>query len=488
MNPALLHKLKTDGDFLGITPRYKCARCIVVGFSGGADSSLLLEYLAERHRTEPDFPTVCALHVNHMIRGAEADADEEFCRDRCAALGVPFLAVKRDVPAMARERGFGVEECARDVRYTAARDIRKMLLRGNWPFEGRECTISKTEGDVLFATAHNGDDNGETVIFNLARGAGCGGLAGIPPVREDGVIRPILCLSGEDVRRACAHEGIPFVCDSTNATTDYTRNFIRHKVIPHLRALNPSLTDAVARCSAALREDDALLRDMARSAVEKYLPDRPGDVVQIPRDTLASLKDPVLIRALRLAVSYVTPVAMEDVHIRAAVRLVRNEGTGEVSLPDSVTLEVSKFHVTAERQRQVAPFFIEITLPADGEITSYRCPEGGFVLTFARNEEDIPPSCENIYKLSIHTAARFDTIYGKVFARPLSPGDIYVLGGHRRRIKKMLAERGVRRGLRSRLPVICDEKGIIAVPGLPVRGESYAPPGDSALWIGCTFE
>ena len=128
----------------------------VVGFSGGADSALLLVMMAEVLGTG----NVLALHVNHMIRGEEADRDEKFCRDFCSERGIPFRAVRVDIPMLAKERGTGLEETARNERYR----IFAMAMR-----EGYDCT----------ATAHNASDNAETVLFNLIRGAGTNGLSGI---------------------------------------------------------------------------------------------------------------------------------------------------------------------------------------------------------------------------------------------------------------------------------------------------------------------
>ncbi len=457
-------KLKNDGEMLGISPFCASASRIIVGFSGGADSSLLLSYLVYLRDTEENYPEITALHVNHMLRGDEADRDEDFCRNRCAELGVPLETVRVNVPGIMESSGLGAEECARNARYDAFRRM-----------------AEKCEGSVV-ATAHNADDNLETVLFNLARGGGTSGLSGIPPVRDGYVVRPLLCLSGEEIRNACESMDIPFVVDSTNVQEEYTRNFMRHSVVPLLRRVNPEVAAASVRSGMILREDEDYLRSLAVEAVGEYLPKTGiSDSVEIPRAAVAKLPLPVMSRAVMMAVAAVTNVRASSEQIRLCRRLVTDVGTGKVTLPDNVVFEVARDLVIVERAAgTVREFCIPVELPEIGECLRYSCAEGGFDLYLSRDIESLPDHDENIYKLSINTAIRFDTIYGKVYARQRRDGDTLFLGGHTRRLKKMICERGIPESRRARLPVICDDDGVLAVPGLPVRGPAYARECDFA--------
>ena len=451
----LFCRIKRDGDVLGISPLFAHAKRIIVGFSGGADSSLLLSYFVHLRDTVENFPEVRAVHVNHMIRGTEADSDETFCRCRCAELSVPLEVRRIDVPALAVESGLGLEECARNVRY--------------------ELFGSLAEDGVLVATAHNADDNLETVLFNLARGSGTGGLSGIPPVRDGYIVRPLLCLTGDEIREGCRELGIPFAVDSTNVDEAYTRNFIRHSVVPKLKQVNSSAAMASVRAGMALRSDDEFIRGLARDAVGQYLQ---GGSAEVPRDVMAALPDAVMSRAVVMLVGCVTEIAMSHEQVRECRRLIVGGGTGKVSLPDGVTFEVAKNLVRAGRVREAEPFCFDVELPDGEECVKYSCAEGGFDLYFCRSECGLPETEENIYKLSINTAVRFDTIYGRVFARSRMPGDTLYLGGHTRRLKKMICDRGIPESERDRLPVICDDDGVLLVPGLPVRGPAYARAED----------
>ncbi len=459
----LFRKIKIDGEVPGISPLYALSKHIIVGFSGGADSSLLLEYLVYMSKTEENFPEIHALHVNHMLRGDESDGDEAFCRERCEILGVPLTVKRVNIPEIMAKSGLGAEECARNERYRAFREMADSLGEG-----------------TLIATAHNSDDNLETVLFNLARGGGAQGLSGIAPVRGDGVIRPLIFMGSDEIRRACLDFGIPYVTDSTNSGDEYTRNFIRHSLVPLLKKVNPAAADASVRAGITLREDEEYLSCLARDAVGRYLPRVISDYVQVPRDAVQGLPLPVLSRAVRLTVSSVTDIAMSAEQIRQCRRIIIKPGTSKVSLPDGVTFEVSKDLVSAYRPRPVTDFLRELTVPKGDECVHIPFDNEGFDLFLCRSLERLPQNGENIYKLSIHRAVRFDTIYGRVFARSRRPGDTLSLGGHTRRLKKMICDSGIPEGRRNRLPVIFDSLGVLLVPGLPERGESYARPEDYA--------
>jgi len=500
----IFRKIRSDTDVLGISRLYSSARYILVGFSGGADSSLLLEYFVYLRDVVPGFPEIRAVHVNHMLRGEESYNDEEFCRDRCESLGIPLTVSRIDIPRLMEESGLGAEECARNERYKAF-----------------AAAADELGGDgVLIATAHNADDNLETVLFNLARGTGASGLSGIPPVRGGNVIRPLLGMGSAEIRAACRSMNIPFVIDRTNTDEEYTRNFIRHSVAPLLKKVNPAAADSALRAGVTLREDEEFFRRAAKDALREYLPAdensrrvalRPSaekDVkrpmspqgssgerswdecetadensrrtalrpsAEVPRDVLSSLAPPVLSRAVMMLTASVTDVAMSAAQVQRCRRLITETGTGTVSLADGVTFEVSKNFVTVTKGAfEPGEFSFSVELPKKGECLKYSCPEGGFDLYLARSEGDLLPEGENIYKLSINTAVRFDTIYGKVFARSRLPGDTLFLGGHTRRLKKMICDRGIPVSMRARLPVICDDDGVLLVPGLPVRGPAYA--------------
>ncbi|MBR1832880.1 MAG: tRNA lysidine(34) synthetase TilS [Ruminiclostridium sp.] len=218
---------------------------ITVGLSGGADScALLLGLLALRDRLGI---TVSACHINHNLRGAESDGDEMFVRELCRSREVPLEVFPIDVKGAVRKHE-SLEETARRLRYG--------------------CFDRITSGGAKIATAHTANDNAETVLMNIIRGTGTKGLAGIPPVRGS-FIRPLIFCTREDTEEYCRENGIQFVTDSSNLSDDYTRNRVRHKVLPLLAEFNPSVVAAMTRMSEAAGDDAEFLEKYSAEQAEK---------------------------------------------------------------------------------------------------------------------------------------------------------------------------------------------------------------------------
>lgn len=215
---------------------------VVCGLSGGADSVCLVLCLLELRRRLNI--TVEALHVNHCLRGDESERDEQFCRELCRKHGIKFTAVSCNVAKFARENSLSTEDAARKMRY--------QIFENN----------SKGK---LIATAHNANDNLETVILNLTRGTALKGLAGIPPVREN-IVRPLLTVSRSEIENYLSLQGVGFVTDSTNLSDDYTRNKIRHNVLPLLSEINSSFIDTSVNSIDAIRTENSFIEQEAQKA------------------------------------------------------------------------------------------------------------------------------------------------------------------------------------------------------------------------------
>ena len=201
---------------------------VVVALSGGADSVALLNSLnsiKEKYNL-----TLYACHLNHMIRGDEAQRDEDFVRNLCEKLGVELFVKREDVVKIAENEKISLELCGRNLRYKFFAELSQKL-------------------SAKIATAHTASDNVETVLFNVARGTSLTGLCGIRPKR-DYIIRPLIMCSRQEVERYCEENSLDYVTDSSNLTDDYTRNNIRHNAVPTLKAVNPDLSTSVSRmCS-----------------------------------------------------------------------------------------------------------------------------------------------------------------------------------------------------------------------------------------------
>ncbi len=425
------------------------SRGVLVGYSGGADSTALL-YLMKRECELRKLP-LAAMHVNHGIRGGEALRDELHCREVCESLGIELTVIRADIPSLAEKLGKGLEETARDLRYE----------------KFREALESDSRLDTV-ATAHNADDNAETLIFNLARGSGLAGLCGIPPERRLGefrVIRPLLGATKREILAYCEKIGADYITDSTNSDTTYSRNFIRSELIPRLTELNPAFLTATARLTRQAREDSEYLDGIAATFPQ-------SDDGSLDAYELARLERPIAARVLRRFAS------LEAVHIDAILTLLPRDG--ELSLPSGVRAEIKRGRLSFTRGEKLEPLEFNFELHR-GINFSERREFAISVRDSVREADEIKKDNEtlkNIYKLSIPTRLKSDTINNILFARSREPGDAYVSGGMTRRLKKLLNAKKLTELERRTLPVLCDSEGILAVPGVAVADRAR---GDDIL-------
>lgn len=217
---------------------------VIVALSGGADSTALLSILIslkERYNL-----SIYAAHLNHNIRGDEAERDENFCKILCEKFNTELFVKNVDVPTLAREQKISEELCGRNVRYAFFEELSQKL-------------------GTKVATAHTASDNAETLIFNIARGSSVAGLSAIPPKRGN-IIRPLIELSRSDIESYCEENNLDYVTDSTNLADDYTRNYIRHNIIPCLKKLNPSFERTALGLSESSRESADFIKKCAEKA------------------------------------------------------------------------------------------------------------------------------------------------------------------------------------------------------------------------------
>ena len=363
---------------------------VVVGLSGGPDSVFLL-YALHTLQARMGF-TLRAVHVHHGIRGAEADRDEAFSAELCAKLAVPFQVEHVAAPAYAAQHGLSLEEAARLLRYEALEAARQQLgqtlaarpsdspvpdsartsdspaftagspsrLPDDWSMKGLPAPSAPA---AWIAVAHHLDDQAETVLHNLVRGAGLRGLAGMEN-RRNHVIRPLLSIKREDILKWLEQNNIPYVTDSTNADPHYTRNRIRSTVLPELRAINPEASAHIAHSAALLREADAYFHALALQYVDAHamLTVPP---VSLPATILRSIALPVaelkaypeLVRQyvyIELIRRIGTPQKdWSAVHYRDIDRLIFGPGGAHLDLPYRMSAEYRKKTLILQKNREV---------------------------------------------------------------------------------------------------------------------------------------
>ena len=287
---------------------------VILGLSGGPDSLCLLHILKDMQRSL-DF-RLQALHVNHLMRGDAAKADEEWLSQHCRELRVPLTVTLCDVYAKAEEEGISPEEAGRKARHSALQRQKAMLQTPC----GRQGS-----GVVRIALAHNRDDQAETVLMRMLRGTGIHGLAGMEYVRDDGVIRPLLDTPRSEIEAYCEKKGLAPRFDSTNADTYYTRNKLRLSVLPLLeKEFNPNLKEVLARLAANAREDDALLERLAAQAAEGYKGAFPVRELAAMEPALAKR----VVRQLFAEIGLTEDIA--SAHLASLLDAVRGRRTGKV--------------------------------------------------------------------------------------------------------------------------------------------------------------
>lgn len=426
---------------------------ILAAFSGGSDSSAMLDMLAKY--CAQTGTALYAAHVNHCIRGAEADKDEEFCRETAKRLGVKIFVLKVDVPAYAQEHKLSVETAARELRY----EFFDRIMREN--------------NIHILATAHNANDNLETILFNLSRGCGLSGICGIPPVRncEGGyVVRPILEMSKTQILEYCRDNGIEFVTDSTNTDTDYTRNMIRAQIIPALMAINSGAVENAARLSATLRDDAACLESMTDWFLESIEDDMSVDTEKLVGSP-AAISGRVII-ALYREVS--GGKSLEQVHVNDIIRLCeRCVPHSKIQLPSGIDAKIENKRLYFEKRCELpsAPEEFCVTL-TDGKNSIPQI--NAEIITKGSQDENIS---ENSISLYFNSAK----ICGSLVARNRQSSDKIKVNGVNKSIKKLLCDKKIPLEIRYRLPVICDDEGVIAVPFLAVADRARTKNGDLEL-------
>ena len=240
-------------DYMKKTGMSDNTKTIVAGLSGGADSVCLvmvLKRIIEIHRLDINIVTV---HVNHGIRGEEAERDEKFAKEFAQANGLEFQSYHVNIPMIAKNGNMSEEEAGRQERYRIFREE------------------AKCYPDAKIAVAHHMDDQAETVLMHLMRGTGLAGLVGMNPVNGD-IIRPLLCVTRQDIEDFLEKEGQGFITDSTNLDDDYTRNKVRNILIPLMKDIfNPNVTQSLCAASLDAAKIESHIEKETCQAIDEYV-------------------------------------------------------------------------------------------------------------------------------------------------------------------------------------------------------------------------
>ncbi len=406
---------------------------VLVGLSGGADSVSLLKAL---HLLQNELGiSLTAAHLHHGIRGAEADDDLAFCEALCRELKIPLVAERKDIPALCKQTGEGEEECGRRVRYEFFHSIENM--------------------DKI-ATAHTANDNAETLLLHLSRGAGLQGMRGILPKRGK-VIRPLIDCTRKQVETFCKEQNLPFATDSTNKDTRYRRNFIRHKILPWFQPINPSFVESVSRLTKANQKDFDYLTLVGEQLLKKAKTEKGYSV------SVLNQAHPVELHYALQGLLQQKKVKNPSAVMWENLTNIIQKGEGECTLTGGFAAYVFQGNFWVEKKEDISKI---LPVPISAEQKTYQLGEKQVTIEYKTLDPSQVPS--KVCNFLTYQGPDGDKIGTSLVLRARKEGDVITLAhrGCTKSLKKLMNEMKIPHTKRDRLLVLADEQGVLWVEGI----------------------
>lgn len=411
---------------------------IVVGFSGGPDSLCLLHVLMSL-REEYNI-SINAAHINHMIRGEEANRDEELSRKFCIDNNINFHLKREDVTSLAKRLRMSSEEAGRKVRYDFFNEIIKSIPNGK------------------IALAHNLNDNGETIIMRFLRGTSLSGMAGISPKR-DNIIRPIVNCTRTEIENYCSDNNLTPVIDSTNLQDIYTRNKIRLNVIPYIeKNFNKNILENLHTNSKIARDEEDMILTLVKENTKKIKKEKGYCVKEFNNLHIAMRR-----RIIRCIISDTLKNlnGIESKHIDLVVELIKKEKSGkrlDIKKGLILSIDYDKFNIFIKEKR----------INTTNEIKSYNILDEGISINGYKFKASIVHRDlldEIDYKEKYFD---FDKIGDNVKVRLRQNGDYMYLKGlkGRKKLKDIFIDLKIPREIRNSIPVIAVGSEVLVIPGI----------------------
>jgi tRNA(Ile)-lysidine synthase len=467
---SLFNEFLSDFDWESLVPRGSKVLC---GFSGGADSTALLDMLL-RVSSELGF-MVHAAHLNHGLRGLDSDSDEQFTRDFCAERNIP-LEISRlsGLDKKATDEGLSVEMAARNARYDFLLQTARKL----------DC--------LAIAVGHNADDLAENLLLRLLRGSGGRGLGSLKAVRKiDGkrLLRPLLRFHRAEILQYIEDRRLKFRIDRSNLETETERGKVRNVILPGLEKLAletgwSGVREALARSGALLAEDDDVLEGLAEAQLESVEMEE-GRAVGFPFDNLAQLPPSILGRIILEAINRLEKdLRPEKEHIDAIIGLITGKRSGSSSIPGGFTATRTDKSVIVKRPSG------EIASPAPIEFSLDNLPAeigfGPYLLKFsiAETESTRTPRGDRQshvgVEIGMHDELKILRLRGPVKGDRIAPAG---MEGHTRKLSDIFIDRKIPREIRPVQPVLADAitGTVIALPAMGIVAQSAKATGMSKI-------
>lgn len=432
---------------------------VAAGVSGGADSVCLLLMLKKLQKEIPF--RLFVVHINHGLR-VQAGEDEEFVRALCERENLPFFAIHVNVREEAQKRGMSEEEAGRSLRYEAFEEVLKKEAPLEW--QGQKAKI---------AVAHNKNDRAETMLFHLFRGTGLAGLCSILPVREH-VIRPVLCLQREEIEEYLLKESVSYCTDCTNNEDTYTRNKIRHHILPYVtEAINPSAVERMNHTAELLREAGDYLKEETQKALTRTTVFKETGEVVIHVPSLKKEPDYLKKQLLLSCLERLVPGRKDisSVHIYDMLGLADATESKSVDLPygiralkeyDSLSLEAG------EQKGKKMPLFIPIDLTNPEEIYVPEC--GSFTFSVFTKEEFPYRNIQDIPQKKYTKWFDYDRIIKSVVIRKRKSGDYLTINEamSKKSLKDYFIQEKIPKSKRDDMIILAEDSHVLWVVGFRI--------------------
>lgn len=312
---------------------------LLVALSGGMDSMCLMDAFYKL-QSEVDYELI-AIHVNHGIRGKEADRDFKFVKEYCKSMDIKLIEEKVDAVKFAKKKNLTIEEAARILRYDA--------FEKNW----KKISKKNLKRNVYILVAHHEKDQAETVIHNMLRGTGIKGLAGMK-MQNGNILRPLLNITKTEIEKYIDTYDVPYVYDSTNDDTKYTRNFIRKEILDRFDEINSAATTHIAEFSRQAREINDYLESESKKAYKKVIVDEGNDYIVLSLSKFR-LKDNIIkvgiirevFNSLISTIKDITKINIDDI-----IELSRKEKGGHLDLPYNLTVDKKQNEIVFTKNKK----------------------------------------------------------------------------------------------------------------------------------------
>ena len=418
---------------------------VIVGLSGGADSVCLLRTLhALKERLGMADDSIMAVHINHMLRGEEADRDEAFAKKLCDDLGIEFFSFRKDIGQYATDLGLSQEEAGRKYRYQC--------------FE----QVAMEHNNAKIAVAHNKNDFAETVIFNMLRGSGLNGMSGISCVR-DNIIRPLLGVTRKQIEEYLSDINQDYCDDSTNATLNYDRNKIRHVILPAMTDINSKAVDHICHMADEAKESYQFIHGKAMEKLDGDVYDDDfGRTVTLDINQLYKCNTVLQEHMIQEAIGNVAGQKKDITrkHIISVVGLIYQETGSMIELPYGIKARRSyeKLIVTNKKEMDLQ-YMLDVS-----EEGIYNIPNWGDIeVKFLEYNSSMEVAKKNYTKMF-----DYGKINGKLCIRTAEDGDYITIDskGSRKKLSRVFIDNKIDREKRKTWPVLALGQEIIWVLGL----------------------